>query len=78
VSGKLFASRPFAQLRPKLPQIQLNWPAALVLSAATVALLLLCGLTLYRTTRSTNRGTANLGCALFCQRVFPIRAFARR
>ena len=32
-------------------QIQLNWPAALALSAASLALLLLCGLTLHRTTR---------------------------
>jgi drug/metabolite transporter (DMT)-like permease len=35
----------------RLPQIQLYWPAALALSAASLALLLLCGLTLYRTTR---------------------------
>jgi drug/metabolite transporter (DMT)-like permease len=35
----------------RLPQIQLNWPAALALSAASVALLLICGLTLHRTTR---------------------------
>jgi hypothetical protein len=35
----------------RLPQIQLNWPAALALSAASLALLLLCGLTLHRTTR---------------------------
>ena len=34
-----------------LPQIQLNWPAALALSAASLALLLLCGPTLHRTTR---------------------------
>jgi drug/metabolite transporter (DMT)-like permease len=35
----------------RLPQIQLNWPPALMLSAATLALLLVCGLTLHRTTR---------------------------
>src|SRR5712672_2107809 len=35
----------------RLPQIQLNWPAALGLSAASLALLLLCGVTLHRTTR---------------------------
>src|SRR6266478_5999451 len=35
----------------RLPQIQLNWPAALALSAASLALLLLCGITLHRTTR---------------------------
>jgi hypothetical protein len=35
----------------RLPQIQLNWPAALALSAVSLALLLLCGLTLHRTTR---------------------------
>src|SRR5467141_133483 len=35
----------------RLPQIQLNWPAALALSAASLALLLLCGVTLHRTTR---------------------------
>src|SRR6202162_4272841 len=34
----------------RLPQIQLNWPPALILSAATLALLLLCGVTLHRTT----------------------------
>ncbi len=35
----------------RLPQIQLNWPPALILSAATLALLLICGVTLHRTTR---------------------------
>jgi drug/metabolite transporter (DMT)-like permease len=35
----------------RLPQIRLNWPPALVLSAATLALLLVCGVTLHRTTR---------------------------
>jgi len=35
----------------RLPQIQLNWPPALILSGATLALLLLCGVTLHRTTR---------------------------
>jgi drug/metabolite transporter (DMT)-like permease len=35
----------------RLPQLQLNWPAALALSAASLALLLICGLTLHRTTR---------------------------
>src|ERR1700687_1410965 len=34
-----------------LPQIPINWPAALVLTVASVALLLLCGVTLHRTTR---------------------------
>ncbi len=35
----------------RLPQIQLNWPPALILSAATLALLLICGVALHRTTR---------------------------
>jgi len=35
----------------RVPQIPLNWPPALPLSAATLALLLLCGVTLHRTTR---------------------------
>ena len=35
----------------RIPQIQLNWPPALLLSAATLALLLICGATLHRTTR---------------------------
>jgi glucose uptake protein GlcU len=35
----------------RLPQLQLNWPPAVILSAATLALLLICGLTLHRTTR---------------------------
>jgi hypothetical protein len=35
----------------RLPQITLNWPPALILSAATLALLLVCGVTLHRTTR---------------------------
>jgi len=35
----------------RLPQISVNWPSALVLSAASLALLLICGLTLHRTTR---------------------------
>jgi drug/metabolite transporter (DMT)-like permease len=35
----------------RLPQLQLNWPPALILSAATLTLLLICGLTLHRTTR---------------------------
>jgi hypothetical protein len=35
----------------RLPQIQLNWPPALLLSAATLGLFLICGLTLHRTTR---------------------------
>src|SRR6266851_98802 len=35
----------------RLPQIQLNWPPALILSAATLGLSLICGLTLHRTTR---------------------------
>ena len=35
----------------RLPQIQLNWPAAVALSAASLALLILCGITLHRTTR---------------------------
>src|ERR1700682_4498182 len=34
----------------RLPQISLNWPSALVLSAASLALLLICGMTLHRTT----------------------------
>jgi drug/metabolite transporter (DMT)-like permease len=35
----------------RLPQIPLNWPPALILSAATLTLLLVCGVTLHRTTR---------------------------
>ena len=35
----------------RLPQIQLNWLPALLLSAATLTLLFVCGLTLHRTTR---------------------------
>jgi drug/metabolite transporter (DMT)-like permease len=35
----------------RLPQISINWPSALVLSAASLTLLLICGLTLHRTTR---------------------------
>jgi drug/metabolite transporter (DMT)-like permease len=38
-------------LTARLPQIQLNWPPALLLSAATLTLLLICGATLHRTTR---------------------------
>jgi drug/metabolite transporter (DMT)-like permease len=35
----------------RLPQLQLNWAPALLLSGATLALLVICGLTLHRTTR---------------------------
>jgi hypothetical protein len=35
----------------RLPQISIHWPSALVLSAASLALLLFCGLALHRTTR---------------------------
>jgi drug/metabolite transporter (DMT)-like permease len=35
----------------RLPLIQLNWPAALALSVASLALFLICGLGLHRTTR---------------------------
>ncbi len=35
----------------RLPQLQLNWPPALMLIAATLTLLLICGATLHRTTR---------------------------
>ena len=35
----------------RLPQISIHWPSALVLSAASLTLLLICGLTLHRTTR---------------------------
>jgi drug/metabolite transporter (DMT)-like permease len=35
----------------RLPQLQLNWPPAIILCAATLTLLLICGLTLHRTTR---------------------------
>jgi drug/metabolite transporter (DMT)-like permease len=35
----------------RLPQIPINWPPALILSAATLAFLLICGLSLHRTTR---------------------------
>src|SRR5882672_10952629 len=35
----------------RVPQMSIHWPAALALSAASLALLLLCGLTLHRTTR---------------------------
>src|ERR1700686_1093762 len=35
----------------RLPQIAINWPPALILTAATLTLLLICGTTLHRTTR---------------------------
>jgi hypothetical protein len=35
----------------RLPQIAVNWPPALILSGATLTLLVLCGVTLHRTTR---------------------------
>jgi hypothetical protein len=35
----------------RLPQISIDWPSALILSAASLALLVICGLTLHRTTR---------------------------
>jgi drug/metabolite transporter (DMT)-like permease len=35
----------------RLPQIAINWPPALILSAATLTLFLICGLSLHRTTR---------------------------
>jgi drug/metabolite transporter (DMT)-like permease len=35
----------------RLPQIPLNWSPALLLSAATLTLLVICGVTLHRTTR---------------------------
>src|SRR6266478_5804959 len=35
----------------RLPQLAINWPPALILSAATLTLLLVCGVTLHRTTR---------------------------
>jgi drug/metabolite transporter (DMT)-like permease len=35
----------------RLPRLQLNWPPALILSAATLTLLFICGVTLHRTTR---------------------------
>src|SRR3984893_12180667 len=35
----------------RVPQIALNWPPALILSAATLALLVVCGIALHRTTR---------------------------
>jgi drug/metabolite transporter (DMT)-like permease len=35
----------------RLPQLSLNWLPALILTAATLALLLVCGVTLHRTTR---------------------------
>jgi drug/metabolite transporter (DMT)-like permease len=35
----------------RLPQLHLNWRPAAILSAATLALLLICGATLHRTTR---------------------------
>src|ERR1700686_372793 len=38
-----------APARP--PQIAINWPPALILTAATLTLLLICGTTLHRTTR---------------------------
>jgi hypothetical protein len=41
----------FFGARARLPQIPLNWPPAIILSAATLALLLVCGVTLHRTTR---------------------------
>jgi hypothetical protein len=35
----------------RFPQLAINWPPALILSAATLTLLLICGVTLHRTTR---------------------------
>jgi hypothetical protein len=35
----------------RLPQLAINWPPALILTAATLTLLLICGLSLHRTTR---------------------------
>jgi hypothetical protein len=35
----------------RLPQIPINWLPAIILSAATLALVIICGTTLYRTTR---------------------------
>jgi hypothetical protein len=35
----------------RLPQISINWLPALLLSAATLTLLLICGVMLHRTTR---------------------------
>jgi drug/metabolite transporter (DMT)-like permease len=35
----------------RLPRIPIHWPPALILSAATLALFLICGLSLHRTTR---------------------------
>ncbi len=35
----------------RLPQLAINWPPALILSAATLTLLLICATTLHRTTR---------------------------
>jgi drug/metabolite transporter (DMT)-like permease len=35
----------------RLPQIPINWPPALILSAATLTLLAICALSLHRTTR---------------------------
>jgi drug/metabolite transporter (DMT)-like permease len=35
----------------RLPQIPINWPPALLLTAATLTLLVICGVTLHRTTR---------------------------
>jgi len=35
----------------RLPQLAINWPPALILTAATLTLLLICGVTLHRTTR---------------------------
>ena len=41
----------FFGVTARLPQIQLNWPPAIILCAATLSLLLICGVTLHRTTR---------------------------
>jgi hypothetical protein len=35
----------------RVPQLAINWPPALILTAATLTLLLICGVTLHRTTR---------------------------
>jgi len=41
----------FFAARARVPQMSLHWGAMLLLSAASVVLLLVCGVTLWRTTR---------------------------
>src|SRR5229473_2194262 len=49
--GALTAAFIYFAATTRLPQLAISWPPALILTAATLALLLVCGVTLHRTTR---------------------------